>query len=125
MLLVVFGAGSSFDSVPQLPPGPPIEGMAHWQELPPLANQLFDTRQIFVELMEKFKDFQPLVPILRQSGSSVEKKLAEFQEQAKNVPTGTPRTSCDSLLSPFRIVNLPKYVAYQAPGRHQLCDVTS
>lgn len=87
MLLVVFGAGASFDSVPHLPaPGPPSEGLANWEDRPPLANQLFDTRRIFVNLMEKFKDCQALVPILRHSGTSVEKKLAEFQEQAKTFP---------------------------------------
>jgi hypothetical protein len=53
---------------------------------PPLANQLFDTREIFVELMDKFRDCKALVPMLRQSGVSVEKKLAEFQEQAKTFP---------------------------------------
>ena len=87
MLLVVFGAGASFDSVHHLPaPGPPSEGLLYWQERPPLANQLFDTRGIFVELMARFKECQALVPMLRQSGTSVEKKLAEFQEQAKTFP---------------------------------------
>jgi hypothetical protein len=102
VLLVVFGAGASFDSVPHLPPpAPPSEGGAvqnNWTPVkevtvaphefvrPPLANQLFDTRPIFVDLMEKFKDCQPLVPLLRQSGTSIEKKLAEFREQAMAFP---------------------------------------
>lgn len=60
--------------------------MPYWDERPPLANQLFDTRPIFVELMEKFKECQALVPILRHAGTSVEKKLAEFQEQASTFP---------------------------------------
>lgn len=37
-------------------------------------------------LMEQFKDCQPLVPLLRQSGVSIEKKLAEFREQATTFP---------------------------------------
>jgi hypothetical protein len=87
VLLLLFGAVSSFDSVPHLPAsGPPVEGMANWQERPPLANQLFDTRPIFVDLMERFRDCQAIVPILRQSGTSIEKRLAEFQEQAKTFP---------------------------------------
>jgi hypothetical protein len=86
VLLVVFGAGSSFDSVPHLPAPPRSHTEQHWQERPPLANQLFDTRTIFVELMEQFKDCQPLVPLLRQPGISIEKKLAEFQAQSSTFP---------------------------------------
>lgn len=36
--------------------------------------------------MEQFKDCQPLVPLLRQPGVSIEKKLAEFQKQAGAFP---------------------------------------
>jgi hypothetical protein len=87
VLLVVFGAGASYDSVPHLPaPGPPSEGLPNWQVRPPLSNQLFDTRPIFVDLMEQFKDCQPLVPLLRQPGISIERKLAEFQKQAGAFP---------------------------------------
>lgn len=89
MLLVVFGAGASYDSYPEVPAsGPPVAQalIGGGEDRPPLANQLFDNRSIFVELMEKFKDCQALVPILRQSGISVEKKLAELREQAKTFP---------------------------------------
>lgn len=92
MLLVVFGAGASYDSFHLVPaPAPSDNGpltpkQLYWEERPPLANQLFDSRPIFVELMEKFKEFQALVPILRQPGISIEKQLAEFQEQAKTYP---------------------------------------
>lgn len=87
MLLVVFGAGASYDSYPEIPASaPPVAQVATRGYRPPLANQLFDNRGIFVELMEQFKDCQPLVPILRQAGSSIEKKLAEFQAQAVTFP---------------------------------------
>jgi hypothetical protein len=86
VLLVVFGAGSSYDSVPHLPAPLPSHVERLWEDRPPLANQLFDTRTIFVELMEQFKDCQPLVPLLRQPGISIEKKLAEFREQSSTFP---------------------------------------
>ena len=89
MLLVVFGAGASYDSYPEVPASaPPVVQMqsSTEEDRPPLANQLFDNREIFVALMEKFRDCQALVPILRQSGASVEKKLAEFREQGKTFP---------------------------------------
>ena len=38
--------------------------------------------------MEQFKDCQAIVPFLRQPGVSIEKKLAEFQEQARSYPSG-------------------------------------
>jgi hypothetical protein len=92
VLLVVFGAGASYDSF-QLFPGPPpcdngplTPKEICWEERPPLANQLFDSRPIFVDLMEKFKEVQALVPLLRQPGISIEKQLAEFQEQARTYP---------------------------------------
>ena len=89
MLLVVFGAGSSYDSYPQVPASAPptVQLSARTAEdRPPLANQLFDNRGIFLLLMEKFKDCQAVVPMLRQSGASVEKKLAELREQGKTFP---------------------------------------
>jgi hypothetical protein len=100
VLLVVFGAGASYDSVQHLPPPAPASGAAqqnwvyvkevtvaaHEVDRPPLANQLFDTRPVFEDLMQQFPDCQPLVPLLRQSGTSIEKKLAEFREQAETFP---------------------------------------
>jgi hypothetical protein len=92
MLLVVFGAGASYDSfhlVPAPTPsdnGPLTPKQLYWEERPPLANQLFDSRPIFVDLMEQFKDCQAIVPLLQQPGVSVEKKLAEFQGQATTYP---------------------------------------
>jgi hypothetical protein len=85
VLLVVFGAGSSYDSF-HLFPASAASHDGHWQDRPPLANQLFDSREIFVQLMQRFRDCQAIVPILRQAGTSIEKRLAEIQEQAKTFP---------------------------------------
>jgi len=53
---------------------------------PPLANQLFDTRPIFVEAMRRFKDCMAIVPYLRKAGISVEQELAKLQAQAEKFP---------------------------------------
>lgn len=102
MLLVIFGAGASYDSVPHLPPPVPKAGgqvqtnftpliptptaPAHENDRPPLANQLFDGREIFVHAMDQFRDCKEIVPSLRKSGVSVEKELAKFQQQAATFP---------------------------------------
>lgn len=53
---------------------------------PPLANQLFEDRPIFVSAMEQFKECMPLIPSLRKEGVAVEKELARIQGQAKTYP---------------------------------------
>src|SRR5712675_1886097 len=66
--------------------GPLTPKTPYWEDRPPLANQLFDSRPIYVDWMEQCRDCQALVPLLWQPGTSIEKKLAEFQEQAKTYP---------------------------------------
>ncbi len=83
MLLVILGAGASFDSVPHLPIG---GERAVEQERPPLANRLFDNRPIFVSAMDRFPECKELVPFLRKSGVAVERELAKFQQQAQIFP---------------------------------------
>ena len=83
MLLVIFGAGASFDSVPHYLPGNspfPID-----KYRPPLANQLFDDRDAFVAIMQRFSDCLPLIPHLR-GGVQVEQRLARFQSEAAKYP---------------------------------------
>ena len=88
MLLVIFGAGASYDSVPHLraslPSVPPEQRTSVEQDRPPLANQLFENRPKFVDAMERFRDCIPLVPLLRKPDIAVEQELAKFQEQAKH-----------------------------------------
>jgi hypothetical protein len=85
MLLVVFGAGASYDSVHHLPP-PGSPGFLGQFELyrPPLASQLFENRAWFVPLMTQCGDFRSLVPSLRVA-SSVERRLAEIQQEAETI----------------------------------------
>jgi hypothetical protein len=98
MLLVIFGAGASYDSVHHLPPprpsaagqqnfGTPVVVAApepYEQHRPPLANQLFDNRNWFIPLMTEFGDFRSLVPSLRTS-DSVEGRLSEIQKEAETL----------------------------------------
>lgn len=93
MLLVVFGAGASYDSDPynrpEYDPAARVEHLGHIeQHRPPLANRLFDHRPQFVDAMNKFSDCKPLIPHLRRAGVAVEQELARFQEEADKYPGG-------------------------------------
>ena len=86
MLLVIFGAGASYDSVPHIPPRlPPIP--PH-QDRPPLANELFADRPGFTEVMQTFPACQPVIPFLRHipQGGSVEGALENLQSEGEQYP---------------------------------------
>lgn len=83
MLLVILGAGASFDSVSDAPPG---KAGRHEPFRPPLADQLFENRPLFVDAMRRFSRFMPLVPLLRKPGVIVEQELGRFLEEAKTSP---------------------------------------
>lgn len=84
MLMVIFGAGASFDSVPSRPPQqyPDLEHRL------PLAADLFADRERFTDTMTRFSDFIPLVPVLRRppANLSVEGMLQQFQTEAAGYP---------------------------------------
>ena len=93
MLLVVFGAGASFDSVPHFRPPhifpatrPPLELTHPENDRPPLANQLFDTRPSFVLAMTRFPACIPLIPRLRKTDIQVEQELAIIRDEAVDYP---------------------------------------
>jgi hypothetical protein len=81
MLMVVFGAGASYDSSPDYPPQ---EWFIHESERMPLANQLFDNRREFVEALSYFPKCLPIVPYLRDRGDgiAIERVLQDLQEEA-------------------------------------------
>jgi len=89
VLLVIFGAGASYDSVPHLPPpSNPADAIQHRADLarrdrPPLANQLFEDRREFVTAMASFPECMELIPTLRKRGVAVEQELARIREQSK------------------------------------------
>jgi len=98
MLLVIVGAGASYDSVPHLPPLSPAGGAqqnwtptvqrapgTHEEFRPPLAFQLFEDRKSFVAAMQTFPECLPIIPMLR-GNVPVEQQLAAFEEQANTFP---------------------------------------
>ena len=93
MLMVIFGAGASYDSCPTYPPGyvkaviggDPLNN--HYR--PPLANELFDNRPMFAEAIERFPQCQPIVPRLRSlRGETLEAILEDLQAKSDFYPRG-------------------------------------
>ena len=82
MLMVIFGAGASYDSYSS---APPPAGVVDYEERPPLANQLFSSRGNFRNIAAKYPKCLPLIAQLepRSNGKhSVEEFLEEYQAQA-------------------------------------------
>ena len=80
MLMVVFGAGASYDSAPSRPPNRfPISAIP---ERPPLANQLFDDRPIFNHAISHLHKCKPIVPYLQGPNVIVEQVLERLQTEA-------------------------------------------
>ncbi len=82
MLLVVLGAGASYDSVPASPPAE-----ATIESRPPLSDGLFENRPVFREAMGSFGECQPIVPLLqRRHGRSLEEVLQSLVLEAPQYP---------------------------------------
>ncbi len=88
MLLVIFGAGASYDSVPTHPPR-----VGKWRtnglvNRPPLADDLFDERELFADIIARVPQLQPIVPPLRHRGDSetVEDVLQRLQAEGERDP---------------------------------------
>ena len=82
-MMVVFGAGASFDSVPHRPPRKPY---LHMEYRPPLANEMFGDRTQFASAMEQFPKCLAVIPHLRKAGISVEQELEKLQTEAEEDP---------------------------------------
>src|SRR2546429_7337439 len=83
MLMVILGAGASFDSLPAQARTGPGAAFPHFPERPPLADELFDNRPNFGEAMYKFRYCQRIVPMLqRRYGKSLEQRLQELADEA-------------------------------------------
>ncbi|MGH7520577.1 MAG: hypothetical protein ACREMI_04820 [Gemmatimonadales bacterium] len=61
MLMVIFGAGASYDSLVDISPGHPDKDLR-----PPLANQLFVRRSLFESAVQEYWECRPIIPQLRQ-----------------------------------------------------------
>jgi len=95
MLMVVFGAGASYDSSPDYPPTEQdvhssIEGGGFYLRgvRPPLANQLFELRPIFASAAQKIPKCRLILGQLRDMSSdmSVEQELERLRERSLNYP---------------------------------------
>ena len=90
MLLVIFGAGASYDSAPHLPL-PQIRGAAipYWEDRPPLANELFDIRRPrFAHIMQSIPECLPIIPYLQKNSESflVERVLSDLRAESSGYP---------------------------------------
>ena len=86
MLVVIFGAGASYDSNPAL-----ASNSAGFHEYrPPLANDLFSNRKGFSDALQQFPQIQPILPHLRlrQANLTVEQVLESLQAEAADYPVG-------------------------------------
>ena len=87
MLMVVFGAGASYDSVPSNRPDPssprsPQYKIPYLSNRPPLADELFDNRKLFNGAVKKFPKCQPIIPLLQGPDVKVEHVLETLQMEA-------------------------------------------
>jgi hypothetical protein len=91
VLLVIFGAGASYDSV-DLSLVPDMQLSINVGSLfpPPLANHLFDERPEFIAAMNRYPQISMLIPRLRQAanagGKTIEEVLREIQEEVDTYP---------------------------------------
>ena len=83
MLMVVFGAGASYDSFPSRPLAEWPPGRLHYRL--PLADELFDDRDLFNKWIATFTRCQPVIPYLREvpEASSVERELEKLRAEAQ------------------------------------------
>jgi hypothetical protein len=100
MLMVIFGAGASYDSAPDFPPPQPQAGQQSFdppppppnpREIwrPPLTPKLFlDSDGEFGSIVRNYPKLLPVLPHLRRpsSGKSVEEELEAWQAEASGDP---------------------------------------
>jgi hypothetical protein len=98
MLMVIFGAGASFDSSPTYPAGsnlvPPsasdVDRHNGYNRLP-LAKELFANRPLFIDALNAFPECKAIVPRLRgwkieRGDTSIETVLQEIDEESYAYP---------------------------------------
>lgn len=107
MLMVIFGAGASYDSCPTYTPGMKVpvsqlpgraqqrseDGHDNDYYRPPLAKDLFANRPLFIEALQPFPQCNAIVPRLRapevlRGALSVETVLQEIEGEADTYERG-------------------------------------
>jgi hypothetical protein len=95
MLLVIFGAGASYDSVDPavtnpllLRPGTPDLSRSDYR--PPLAKDLFADWENYAKIIDRFPACRPIVQRLRQAALgpdfNIERELEAVQTEAEQYP---------------------------------------
>lgn len=88
MLLVIFGAGASYDALPSdVMDDLAIDDIENYR--PPLATELFSSRPSFGAVLDKYPECATLVGELRRSisdGALVEEELERLLERAEEYP---------------------------------------
>jgi hypothetical protein len=86
MLLVILGAGASYDSAPSRPTND--GNYSNLPNRPPLAKELFGNRPYFGQVMQRYQDCLDIAPRLRhlQDGVSIESVLQLYQSEAIEDP---------------------------------------
>lgn len=85
MLMVIFGAGASYDSSPDFPPSAGSEVIPSEPWRPPLTNELFlDRNGSFGDIVQKYPRLHGILDFLRrpQKGRSVEQQLELYMDEA-------------------------------------------
>src|SRR2546423_1007321 len=89
MIMIIFGAGASYDSVPSRPPDQYRRGIAgQWFSRPQLDNELFLPPGFLAESLRRFPQCKPVVPYLQSipEGITLEHRLEELQTEGDEDP---------------------------------------
>ena len=85
MLMVIFGAGASFDSAATFPPRIPV-GVDE-ESRPPLADDLFQQRSFFDRWVERYPECTPVVTRLRlHTRATLEDEMERYRLEAEHEP---------------------------------------
>jgi hypothetical protein len=87
-LLIIVGAGASYDSYATYPPEPPRKD----HDRLPLADELFASREEFEQVLERFPDCLPLVTRLRhlEGVRTIEEEFERLQSEATDPSAPDP-----------------------------------
>lgn len=85
MLMIILGAGASYDSYSSNKPPKSLQGKPKVFSRPPLADELFEDRPKFNELLKEFSPCQEILPQLRAQSKkkSLEGYLERLREEAQ------------------------------------------
>lgn len=87
MLMVVLGAGASYDSSPDL-----AVGMRDEPLRPPLANDLFINRAHYRQFRDRYPQFHEVIPeLLPRPGGTIEDALQRLQDEGGRNPRRKPQ----------------------------------